>query len=70
MAAVQAKSPWAATLGDSKAALAPAPGDSFSRDAASAARSSFFTDKHRPDFTGRGSGSIRLAYSFTDALYA
>jgi len=37
MAAVTAKSPWAATLGDSNAAFAPAPGLIFSSSAASAA---------------------------------
>jgi hypothetical protein len=31
MAAVVAKSPWAATLGDSNAALAPTPGKFFQR---------------------------------------
>src|SRR3990167_5197193 len=41
MAAGQAKSPRAATLGDSNAALAPAPGDSTSSSAASAASNSF-----------------------------
>ena len=44
MAAVQAKSPWAATLGDSKAALSPAPGESRSSPSASAASNSCLTE--------------------------
>ncbi len=44
MAAVQARSPCAACLGDSNAALSPAPGASFSSSPASAASNSLFTD--------------------------
>ena len=43
IAAVQARSPWAATLGDSNAALSPAPGDSRSSPAARLPSNSFFT---------------------------
>jgi hypothetical protein len=54
MAAVQAKSPWAATLGDSKAARAPAPGWSLSSSLAKAASKCCLAESIGSDFTGLG----------------
>jgi hypothetical protein len=58
IAAVQARSPWAATLGDSNTALSPAPGDSFSSPAASAASRSCFGSRQGPG-TCRGARRCR-----------
>ena len=44
MAAVEAKSPWEATLGDSKAALAAAPGSNLSNWSAKTISSSCLMD--------------------------
>ena len=55
MAAVQAKSPCAATLGDSNAALAAAPGESFSSSADKTASSWCLTESIG-GFYGRGVG--------------
>jgi hypothetical protein len=62
MAAVQAKSPWAATLGDSKAALAPAPGESCSSAAASAASNSCLTESIGGFYGRRQRMNIRVGW--------
>ena len=54
IAAVQARSPWAATLGDSKAARAPAPVWSFSSSAAKAVSKCCLAESIERDFTGAG----------------
>src|SRR5690606_15127998 len=53
MAAVQAKSPCAATLGFSNAARTPAPGDSCSSSPARAASNCCLTESMDADSTGR-----------------
>ncbi len=54
MAAVQAKSPWAATLGFSNAARAPAPGERVSSSASQRGEQFLFDRKHRAILRAQG----------------